>query len=150
VISPEASAAVVDALVDRAEIAALSVRYATALDRREWSLLRSCFATDAIVEYEGMPPIHGLDAVIDVCKSALDRLDASQHLIGNQVVELDGDLARPECYLQAQHVRRDLDGTYIVAGTYSDLLRREPAGWRIVHRRLAVTWTDGNRAVLAS
>ena len=50
-ISPEASAAVVGALVDRAEIAAVSVRYATALDRREWSLLRSCFATNAIVDH---------------------------------------------------------------------------------------------------
>jgi hypothetical protein len=37
---------------------------------------------------------------------------------------------------------------YIVAGTYSDRHVRTPDGWRIAHRRLDVSWTDANPAVL--
>jgi 3-phenylpropionate/cinnamic acid dioxygenase small subunit len=140
----------VQQLVDRAAIADLTVRYARALDGRDWGLLRSCFSTDAVVEYEGQPPIHGLDALVDVCRGALVPLDASQHLLGNHAVEVDGDEATSECYLHAQHVKHGTPGgdTYVVAGTYVDRLRREQDGWKITHRRLSVTWTDGNSAVL--
>ena len=60
--------------------------------------------------------------------------------------------ARSECYLQAQHVRLGTPGgdTTIVAGTYADRLQRQPDGWKITHRRLTVTWTDGNSAVLGA
>ena len=65
--------------------------------------------------------------------------------------EVTGDTARAACALQAQHVRRGPVAAepYIVAGTYSDRLTRGDAGWRIEHRRLTVSWTDGNAAVLA-
>ncbi len=144
------SPAVAQALVDRADIADLSVRYTRALDRRDWQLLRTCFTDDATIDYEGMDPIDGPDALVDVCRGVLDQLDASQHLLGNLVVDVHGDDAESECYLHAQHVRRGTPGgdTYIVAGTYADRLRREPDGWKITHRRLTVTWTDGNSAVL--
>jgi 3-phenylpropionate/cinnamic acid dioxygenase small subunit len=149
--APTADVDRVRSLAHRAEIVDVAVRYATALDRRDWSLLRTCFTADATVDYEGMAPVVGRDAVVEVCRGALEELDASQHLLGNHSVELTGDTARAECYLQAQHVRRGLvDGeTYIVAGTYSDRLTRGEDGWRIEHRRLTVSWTDGNAAVLA-
>ena len=35
-----------------------------------------------------------------------------------------------------------------MAGVYDDELRRTADGWRIVHRTLTVTWTDGNPAVI--
>ena len=85
------------------------------------------------------------------CRAALEPLDASQHLLGNHVVTVDGDEARSQCYLQAQHVRSGTPGgdNYIIAGTYTDELRRGTDGWKIARRRLTVTWTSGNPTVLA-
>jgi 3-phenylpropionate/cinnamic acid dioxygenase small subunit len=144
--------ATVQGLRDRAEIIDVCVRYARALDQRDWDLLQTCFEPDATFDYDGMEPFRGTEALVAVCRGALDPLDASQHLLGNHVVDVDGDEARSGCYLQAQHVRSGTPGghTYIVAGTYTDHLRRGPDGWRITHRRLAVSWTDGNSAVLGS
>ena len=139
-------------LQDRADIVDVCVRYARALDRRDWELLRTCFVPDVGVEYEGMDPIKGYDALDRVCRDALEPLDVSQHLLGNFTVELDGDVAGCECYLHAQHVRAGTPGgdQYVVAGTYRDALRRDRDGWLITHRTLDVAWTAGNPAVLQS
>ena len=141
---------VVRGLLDREAIVAICVRYATALDSRDWPLLRTCFQPDVVGEYEGIGTLDGVDAIESVCRGALEPLDASQHLLGNHVVEVTGDDAVHSCQLHAQHVRAGAEGgdLYVVAGSYTDRLRRTPDGWRITHRRLAVTWTDGNPAVL--
>ena len=39
-----------------------------ALDRRDWDLLASCFDDDAVVEFDGMEPITGVGALVDVCR----------------------------------------------------------------------------------
>lgn len=139
------------ALADREEIRAVCVRYATALDRRDWPLLRRCFRPDVVAEYEGIGTLDGYEAVEDVCRRALEPLGASQHLLGNHDVDLDGDVAHCSTYFQAQHVRPGTPGgdLYVVAGTYTDRMERGDDGWRIAHRRLDVVWTDGNSAVLA-
>lgn len=140
----------VGVLADRIAIEDLCTRYARALDTRDWKLLRTCFTEDARIDYEGMEPVFGHDALEQVCRSALDPLDASQHFIGNVSVEIYGDEATASCYLHAQHVRAGSTGgdKYVVAGTYFDTLRRAADGWRITHRRLDVVWTDGNPSVL--
>jgi ketosteroid isomerase-like protein len=138
-------------LLDREAIVAVCVRYATALDRQDWDLLRSCFAPDVVAEFEGIGTLEGYEAVEKACRNALEPLAVSQHLLGNHTVELDGDTARAATYFQAQHVRPGLpDGElFIVAGTYSDRFARNGEGWWITHRHLTVVWTDGNPSVLA-
>ena len=74
---------------------------------------------------------------------ALTPLSATQHLISNVVVRLDGDRAESSCYLQAQHVKTGTAGgdNFIIAGRYDDQLVRTPDGWRIRERRLQAMWT---------
>jgi 3-phenylpropionate/cinnamic acid dioxygenase small subunit len=138
------------ALLDRQAVVDVCVRYATALDHRDWALLRTCFRPDADADYEGIGPLRGYDQLEEVCRRALEPLAASQHLLGNFVVETAGDEATATCYFQAQHVRPGTPGgdNYVVAGTYTDRQVRTDGAWRIVHRRLTVSWTDGNPAVL--
>ena len=45
------------------DVVATQVRYATALDARDWALLRTCFTPDAVGEYEGKPPCQGYEAI---------------------------------------------------------------------------------------
>ncbi|RMI31470.1 nuclear transport factor 2 family protein [Nocardia stercoris] len=60
----------------------------------------------------------GRAAIVARVGSGIDRLDATQHLLGNHVVAVDGELARHVCYFHAQHVWRGLpDGELFLSGT---------------------------------
>ena len=72
----------------------LAVRYATALDTKDWTLLATCFVPDAVGDLLHPGPRRGLFGIEDVCRGALGPLTSSQHLLGNHVVELDGDAGR--------------------------------------------------------
>lgn len=137
-------------LRDRLEIQDLLVRYATALDDRDWKRLATCFLPDAVADYGTMGEHVGYATIEKLCRSALEGLDASQHFVSNFEITIDGDTAHSRCYLMAQHVRESApDGPHwILAGTYRDALVRSPDGWRIERRELRTTWTEGNPAVM--
>lgn len=137
---------------DRQHITEVLYRYASALDGRDWDLLRSCFTEDAIADYLDLGGVkEGIEEIVALCDGALSGLDSSQHLIGNPRVEIAGDRATASCYLQAQHYLVSPSGanTFLVGGTYVDRLVRTPDGWRIEHRALHATWQDGNAGVFA-
>ncbi len=121
-------------LLDKQEITELCVRYTTALDTKDWALLRSCF-TDAPVFVHPGGRLSGFDEILARTSAALNPLDATQHLLGNITVEVAGATARSICYFQAQHVRAGTPGgeLYIIAGRYADSLERTPAG--LAYRR---------------
>ncbi len=137
-------------LADQQEIADLCVRYTIALDTKDWALLESCFAPSPVFVHPG-GRLEGFPAILERTKAALTPLTATQHLLGNIVVQLDGDTARSVCYFQAQHVRAGTPGgeTYIIAGSYADTLTRAASGWKITERVQTYIWRDGNRAVVA-
>lgn len=138
-------------LLDHREITALLNRYGTALDDRDWERLRTVFTEDAVGDYNpDAPNFEGRAAIEGLCRGALEPLDASQHLIGNHEIEIDGDAARSRCYVRAQHVRRGCEGGHLfeVAGYYRDELTRTAEGWRIHKRSMVVTWQDGNPRVI--
>ena len=136
-------------LVDHADIVDVCVRYALAIDMRDWDLLRSCFAAEFEWDFHGVPHGVGYEALEQLIRSVVAKLDRSQHLLGNHHTEIDGTRAFARCYFQAQHVREAAPGrsTYVVAGTYTDRFVRSATGWKIAHRRLDVWWDEGNRAV---
>jgi ketosteroid isomerase-like protein len=141
-----------DALLDKQAITEACYRYGIALDSRDWSRLATCFTPDAEAYYMDLPPCHGYQAIEDTCRGALSPLTATQHLIANVTVDLDGDEANSICYLQAQHVKTGTPGgdNFIIAGRYLDVFVRTAEGWRIRERRLEAIWTDGNPAVVGA
>jgi 3-phenylpropionate/cinnamic acid dioxygenase small subunit len=148
-VSPAVTASDLQALQDKQEITEICYRYGLALDTRDWAALAGLFTPDADAYYMDMPPARGYQAIEDTCRTALAPMSATQHLISNVVVRLDGDRAESTCYLQAQHVKPGTPGgdNFIIAGRYDDQLVRTPQGWRIRERRLQAMWTDGNPAV---
>jgi hypothetical protein len=137
-------------LLDRQEIAELCIRYTFALDTKDWALLASCFAPSPAFVHPG-GRLEGFDEILGRTSAALNPLDATQHLLGNIDVEVDGDTARSSCYFHAQHVRAGTPGgdLYVIAGRYQDTLIRTDAGWRITERVQTYQWRNGNRAVVA-
>lgn len=129
-----------------AAAAQLCGRYAHALDEHRWSDLAEVFAPEAEMEFAHVGPVAGPRAIGRTCAEALGSLDASQHLIGSIVVTADGEQPTSRCYFQAQHVK---DGKqFMVAGTYTDTLRRAGNDWRIARRVQEITWTQGDGSVV--
>jgi 3-phenylpropionate/cinnamic acid dioxygenase small subunit len=137
-------------LLDRAEIGDLLARYSTALDSRDWDLLETVFLPDAVCDYGALGHPRGVVEIAALIRGTIADLDATQHLVGNVVVDVQGDEATADCYLISQHIRRDTPGGdhYFLGGRYHDRVVRTPAGWRIAHRTLHRLWTEGNRDVV--
>ena len=133
-------------LADRLDIAEVLARYCDALDGRRWELLDTVFAADARCDYGSVGTPTGLSAITDAVRGTIGDLDATQHLIGNVQVRVQGDTATARCYLFSQHVRGA--ACYTIGGAYDDELTRTPDGWRITFRRLTRMWSAGDRDVV--
>lgn len=138
-------------LLDERAIITVCVRYATAIDDRDWDRLRSCFLPDAVGIYHADRPLQGYPAIEEAIRTAVAPLTRTQHLVSNFLVDLQGDEASSRCSLHAQHVRAGAPGgdQFVIAGCYADRFARTDDGWRIRERRLDRWWTDGNPAVTA-
>ena len=122
---------------DEQAIIDLAIAYTWALDTKQFDELRSVFAPDATADLHGVH-CDGQDAIIARIERPMGRLDATQHLVGNHQVRVDGDTATHRCHLQSQHVKRGTPGgdNYLIGGIYDDRLARTPDGWRITHRTM--------------
>ena len=138
-------------LLDERSIVDVCIRYATAIDDRDWARLRSCFLPDAVGVYHADRTLHGADEIVETIRTAVTPLSRTQHLVGTFVVDVQGDEATSSCHLHAQHVRTSVPGgeKYVIAGRYADRFARTQDGWRIRERRLDRWWTAGNPAVTA-
>ena len=129
------------------EIVNLTVRYAWALDNRRFDDLAEVFTPDATADLLAGSTHNGLPEIIERISSALAPFDRTQHICTNHQITVNGDRAKGRCYLQAQHVTKSpgADSNYVLAGNYLDEYVLADTGWRISHRALRVTWTDGSR-----
>jgi 3-phenylpropionate/cinnamic acid dioxygenase small subunit len=125
------------ALLDRAAIHDLLLRYARGVDRRDLALVASCFTPDCA--YEGALGRGSIGDALALLEVAMGRYERTLHFVGNQLVELDGDRARSETYAVAYH---GLPGgrLYVTAVRYLDELVRHDGGWRIARRTVTREW----------
>ena len=77
---------------DRQEIIDLTIAYAWLLDHGPRERLDTVFTEDAVCDYMSVF-VEGLPAIIEKVRNALGPLDASQHIVSNQQVTIDGDTA---------------------------------------------------------
>lgn len=138
-------------LVDRARITDHVLKYATGIDRHQWDLYRSIFADEIVMDFSswsGQPatPMAADDWVAGV-RATLEPFDATQHVLTNFVVEVDGNTATCTCYMAAHHhlVTGDLREMHSIGGYYVHQLKRDGDGWLIHHTHLNVTWEMGDR-----
>lgn len=139
---------------DRDEIIELTSNLGLLADARDWSGLQALFADPVDVDYTslngGEPQTVSPSELIGGWSDILGPLQATQHLIGNQVVALDRDTARAAANVTATHVGPNRAGgsRWIVGGRYDFGLRRTPAGWRIAALTLTVAWATGNQQIM--
>lgn len=125
---------------DRMEIQDLLVRYAHAVDTRDWPLFRELFTEDAVVDYTAFGGPRGpVEAVVAFLDSVLPLFTATQHLVANCAITLDGDraTARTMCHnpMALPPTGADQQPRLLVCGLwYRDTLLRTPRGWRLRER----------------
>ena len=90
--------------VDRAvrqDVADLLIRYATAIDQRDWRLLRSCFTDDCVADYGDIGRWSGGDEITEWMRTTHEPLGHSLHRITNQTVASSGDAVTARSYVDA-------------------------------------------------
>jgi hypothetical protein len=135
---------------DRQEVISVLDRYAEACDTKRWELFDDVFVPDAVGDFGAEYEVNGRDGIVRMVASHLGGCGPTQHLLGNYSVEIDGDQATATCKVRAFHLGAGAghQETYEVMGEYHDRLVRRPEGWRISHRRMAVSIELGTRAIL--
>jgi 3-phenylpropionate/cinnamic acid dioxygenase small subunit len=121
---------------DQAQISDLLVRYATGIDRRDWTLFRSCWTPDVVADYGVIGTFSGVDALTDFMVASHDAMGPTHHRLSNFVIDVDGDHADARSYVHAVLIAQPGNASSWVdaVGTYEDTLVRTPDGWRINRR----------------
>ena len=133
--------------VERA-VTAVLLRYASAIDTRDWLLFRSCFSDDFAGDYGPGKVWNGADAITRYMKERHCDLGATLHRVGNIVIEpLGRDRAAARSYVDAI-LMPGIGGGDIVeaAGIYDDRLLQVAGQWRIHSRRFTLVRLSGSSA----
>lgn len=131
----------------RLALAELAARYAVTVDLRDFDRLRDVFVADCRLD-TGRAVRDGIEAVV-AAMQGLHRYEATNHVLGQQLLEPDGGDVRGVTYCTAHHLLvddvDDPDGgrtDTVMHIRYHDRFVSTGAGWRIATRRLEVVWTD--------
>jgi hypothetical protein len=122
---------------DRLEIQELLIRYSHGVDTHDWDGWESVFTEDAVIDYTEMGgPRGSVKETRAFLESTMPMFSSTQHMLGNTVLEIDGDQARARTICHNPMVL-DRDGQphiFVCGLWYRDLLVRTPDGWRIKDR----------------
>lgn len=143
---------VIEELLAREQIRDVLHRYCKGIDRRDWALVRACFADDHVHNHGG---IHGsADDFVRMACAVLLMIPATHHTIGNVhfTFSEDGLSVQTEANFVAYHLIEagHMEGTpvtthgkatdWIVAGRYCDRMERRGGAWIIVRRDAVHDW----------
>ncbi len=131
-------------------------RFAAGIDRRDGALLASSFTADAVSDFRPAatragfeyPVLSGRDNIVATLAAALLPLDTT-HSVSNPRATIDGDKARLDALVEAQHVpRSDPTRHYLMKNRYDVELVRQDGTWLIQRVTVDNVWRSGDPAVL--
>jgi hypothetical protein len=133
-LSPDLSARL-RTLLDRQEIVDVVARYCRGIDRRDFDLVRSCYHPDGAERHTGFAG--GIDEYITWLGVVLAQYPATQHLIGQQLIEIATHWVGPPGDPRVDYTRVD----YTSGFRYVDRMERRGGEWRIAERLAVRDWT---------
>jgi 3-phenylpropionate/cinnamic acid dioxygenase small subunit len=127
-------------LADRLEIHELAARYGNVIDDRDWDALSSVFSEDALFVLTGFDRLERRYAGLAEIRQLMERGGHPvAHHVTNVTVALDADRVR----LFFKVLGPGRSGR-VGSADYRDLVRHEPAGWRIVEHHVSLRSPDGS------
>lgn len=132
----------VQALINKEAIRDCIARLARGEDRRQPDVLSACFWPDSTFDYamyKGAFPEY-----LAWVTPGADAITNTQHVLGQTVIDLDGDSARAETYVISYH-RVDMgegvgERDTCIGGRYLDRLEKRDGTWAIAHRTMLYDW----------
>jgi 3-phenylpropionate/cinnamic acid dioxygenase small subunit len=122
---------------DRLEIQELLIRYSHCVDTHDWDGWEQVFTDDAVIDYTEMGgPRGSVKETRAFLESTMPMFSSTQHMLGNTVLELDGDEARARtiCHNPMVLDREGKPHIFVCGLWYRDVLVRTSDGWRIKDR----------------
>lgn len=115
-----------------------------AIDRKDWDAYADAFAEDGEFEIMGQRR-KGREEIAAGPRRDLARYDGLQHLVMNELVDVDGDRATGSWYAIAVHIPDASDpGTHADVGLrYRFQAARQAGEWRFTEAVIQVIWTGG-------
>ena len=130
-------------LRDREQLKMLYQRYAYGVDTGDFEIVRSVFHPDCTVS--GTLEGGAIDTYLEGIEAGLQQWDATMHFMGNQYVEIDGDVGHVETWVVAYHM--EAAGSpleHLVLGLrYRDDVVRVDGDWQIIRRDTLKQWHTG-------
>jgi hypothetical protein len=132
-------------------------RFAAGIDLRDKELLASSLAENAVSDFRPAaakagfeyPVIEGRDVIASALSSSLGSLDTT-HSVTNARVTINGDTARMDALVEAQHVPRNNPAKhYLMKNRYDVELARNGDVWVITRNTVDNVWRSGDIAVLS-
>ena len=134
---------------DREEIIQLLNLYGLAMDTQRWALFDRIFTPDCAVDYGATSCWQDRERFKADFGAFHAMFDATQHMMSNHLVSVEGDRANAHTYGSWRLIRHAAGDPPVWDGTgyYDDQLERTADGWRIARRTCRVIWWTGNPRV---
>jgi hypothetical protein len=127
----------------RQDVADVLVRYATGIDRRDWTLFRTCFTDDCEADYGDIGTWRGAAAITEWMQRSHAGCGHTLHRITNQFLTPNGAGVTARSYVDAIVMGPDNRTGAQAIGYYDDELVRTADGWKIARRRFTMVRMAG-------
>ncbi|MEU1430219.1 nuclear transport factor 2 family protein [Nocardia sp. NPDC005746] len=138
----------------RADIIEAVTRLFWFIDIRDWDAFPGVFADVVTLDYSsvwgGEPATVNPGRIRADWESLIGAFDATQHLLGNHLVTVDGDRAELTAVFQAVHLLANPLGSprWTLGGTYRIGLRLVAGVWKVEAMVMTAQWADGNKDIM--
>jgi 3-phenylpropionate/cinnamic acid dioxygenase small subunit len=126
-------------VVDFHRVSQTLYRYASCVDQKDWTRLRSLFTDDATARYGDYTPLEGADAIVRFVADASEKRSWLHHLISVYHVEVDGSEATALTYHTSHQIdESDPSSVGVIVARYHDRLRLVDGDWKITEKRMEI------------
>jgi 3-phenylpropionate/cinnamic acid dioxygenase small subunit len=125
-------------LIDFHHVSQVVYRYASTVDAKDWSTLRTLFVDDATAKYGDYPELTGADAILDFVTKASEPREWLHHLLSVYHVDVDGDEAVALTYHTSHQIEPGGTVFGLIVARYRDRLRRVDGAWKIVRKEMEI------------
>jgi hypothetical protein len=129
-------------LADREAIRDCIHRYCRAVDRIDVELMLSVFWPDATDEH-GNFTARSAREWVDNAVAVLETIEVTSHVMGNIMIDIQGDVAEVESYVRTIHRTPKPDGQrydHVSSSRFIDRFEKRDDEWRIKNRVVVRDW----------
>ena len=137
---------VIRAMAEKSAIEEVLLRYASAIDIKDYPTLRSLFCDDIRGQY-GSVVVEGGDELLKWIDEQTADTAWQHHYLNVYHVDVDGDSASALTYHTSHQVKTATPNqcTKIVA-RYHDKLRKQDGAWKIADKVMEIGWVEQTSA----